>query len=169
MKRKPIKTCGTSVMDKYINNFLKPFGLTAYYGETFRYYDREKTVRYTAYTYPEDEALIDYLHDTYNIDVQCYYFIFSLLHEVGHHMTFGKFSEEDRNFDSFCRNILIPNMATKEDRQLAYFNLPMEQAATKWALWYILEHFDECWELQMRVFEVMKHTLKKKSFKKRRK
>lgn len=161
MKKTHLRSRGTSTIDRRISNFVKKFGIARVnYGERF-YYKTNGEIQYTAYRAKGDDDLIEWIYDNYGITIEPYLFMFSLLHEVGHHMTVGNFSEEDLATEMVLREHFIPNLKNPND---LYFELPTEKAATMWALNYLNENFDECWDFQAKIFEKMKHTLKKKSF-----
>lgn len=83
-------------------------------------------------------------------------FIMSILHELGHAMTVGNFSEEDWNLE-FCLKEQIGEevIAAEEDddydewfyQNQRYFLMPTEKAATDWAIeQYRTQPFIRAWQ-----------------------
>lgn len=73
----------------------------------------------------------------------CHRFIYSLFHEYGHAMTMSNFSDRERTAYFAAKNYILQNVKDKDTRDFAYFNLPLERAASEWAVKYINEHYDE--------------------------
>lgn len=76
----------------------------------------------------------------------------SLLHEVAHIMTLDNFSIEEQESDC-ARKVVISTIPNKIERNLAYFDLPTERAATEWAVAYLEAHENEVWEMQQKVMK----------------
>ena len=84
-------------LSKNILRFIEPLGIKKVkFGNTFNYNSLTKEVEYTIFSFESDKYLIDYVNNAYEIDITPWYFIFSLLHEVGHHNTLSKLTEEER-------------------------------------------------------------------------
>lgn len=73
----------------------------------------------------------------------CHRFIYSLFHEYGHAMTMRNFSDREITAYFAAKNYLLRNIKDSDTRDFAYFNLPIERAASEWAVKYINEHYDE--------------------------
>ena len=157
-----------TTLEKNVSKFVRKFGVNrARYSETFQYRERKDGYNYIDFSfrhYNEDNLLIDHIKEKFGVDVEPMFWIFSLLHEVGHHMTFPKFEEDDFMEYGLMRQIVLPFMPPDEANKF-YFGLPIEDAATRWAIQYIADHFEECWEFQCKVANLFEHTKKKKSFK----
>lgn len=69
-------------------------------------------------------------------------FIYSLFHEVGHKMTMDSFSSEER-LAYRAAKVRLDDMDTCDERDFAYFRLPVEFAASRWAAGYINAHWGE--------------------------
>jgi len=151
-------------LTKNITRYVRKFGIKSVnLGNSFYYKDGK--INYTVLSYDDDEQHIKHIENTYGIDVRPFYFLFCLMHEVGHHMTVDELTEDDMIFELIMRNGIFP--LVEEDTNSAYFNLPAEDLANKWALEYILNHADECWKFQRKCFAIMSHQFKKKSFMKK--
>ncbi len=71
-------------------------------------------------------------------------FLLSLFHEIGHYMTFDDLGEEDFAYSCDVKALL----GTTDDDAKIYFRLPIEIAATNWAIDYINEHPTEISKLE---------------------
>lgn len=153
-----------STLEKKISKYLKQFGIKrAYCDKQFFYDPYKETVNFTILQYTTDEELIAFIDETYETNIRPWYFIFCLLHEVGHHMTVDQLTEEDFAFEVAMRNQIL-GMLDPEKHNDIYFRLPAEDLANRWAINYIANHERECWEFQRKCFAVMAHIFKKKSF-----
>lgn len=156
----------TTPLEKRITKYVQKFGIKRAYlqKEGFSYFPNTQTVKFSIRTFDEDELLIKFIEEKYDIDISDWYFIFSLLHEIGHHKTLPCISISDRLYDIYQRMHVLP-LLEDTDRSYAYFNLYTETLADEWAIKYIEEHPRECWEFQRKCVSVMQHMYKKKSFK----
>ena len=68
-------------------------------------------------------------------------FIMSLLHEVGHYMTFSNFSEKEKE-EVEKQKEKIDKQRNTINRNYQYFELPTEFAASWWAIQFINNHMD---------------------------
>ena len=151
-----------TTLEKRISKFLKPFGIKrAKCGKSFFYHPASGTVHFTILRYDDDKELIDFVNEKYGVDIEPFYFIFSLLHEVGHHFTIDQLTEEQWAQEAFMRELVFPN---REYEHKIYFDLPAEDLADRWAIEYIDQHLQECWDFQLRCFKNMEHIYKKRSF-----
>lgn len=127
-----------------VNQFLSPFELTCEFNEDFAYFPMYNLVGISLITI--DRASRNFLHfveDEFN-DVHADIFLWSLLHEVGHHETWDDLTNEEMNLSqemkyaiSDCEN-LRPN-----DRDKIYFYIPDEYLATEWAAQYMRDNVQE--------------------------
>lgn len=137
---------GLEKIDELVNNFCEKFGCTAEFGAEFCYYHSDETVCYSLAVVEEsDKTWKEYVKDTFNFRITNI-FMFSLLHEIGHHFTMDKFSPiYQRKEDAVVRKI-EKNLSKSDDEvldkklRLQYFDLPMEKVATKWAVKYYRTH-----------------------------
>ena len=70
--------------------------------------------------------------------------ILSILHEVGHLKTFKYFSDTNTMWNMICKIGIdkLPKPLYHVANKL-YFNLPLEKAATAWAIWFYKMHPDK--------------------------
>ena len=125
----------------------KEFGLTAFQGEEFSYSPITNSV-FFAYEALEDSALYFMNHfQSMAPDIECDFFLASLLHEVGHHFTLNNFSSKEISdyYDDTesIRAYLEDEDGDKETGNYAYFDLPVEKAATQWAIDYIRNNVEK--------------------------
>ena len=147
----------SSVLDKKINNYCKKFGIDKVFcDKEFSYYPETDRISYTIIQYTTDDIIIQLINKKYNVDIEPFYFIFSLLHEIGHHMTIDELTEEELQNDLICRQMVIPYIEDEIGQGKAYINLTAEDLATSWAIEYIDSHLKECFEFQNKCIEIMK-------------
>ena len=129
-------------LERNITKFVRKFGIKrAYCTQEFAYYDNFEVITFTFTRYEDDIDLINYIEKTYEVeDLEPWYFIYSILHEIGHHMTLNKLTKEEYEEENLFRQIITDNEA--------YFNLKAEKLANDWAINYLSEHFEDCWKLQ---------------------
>lgn len=157
----------SSVLDKKINNYCKKFGIDKVFcDKEFSYYPETDRISYTIIQYTTDNLVTQLINEKYNVDIEPFYFIFSLLHEIGHHMTIDELTDEDLQDDLMCRQMIIPYIEDEIRQGRAYINLIAEDYATRWAIDYIDNHLKECIKVQSRFIKIINHYYKKKSFQK---
>ena len=151
----------TSTLDKNIARFARKFGITnAKHSDTFYYDAITRRIYYTVFSYQEDKIIDDIVSKKYNINLDDWYFVFRILHEIGHHLTLNNLSSEEIAEDNAMRFII----ETVDDVKIAnetYFSLPSERAANEWAIKYLDEHISECWKFQRKCGAIMRHLYKK--------
>jgi hypothetical protein len=152
-----------TTLEKKISRYLNKFGIKrAMCVEKigFCYFPQHQKISFSMLTYDADYELIEFVNNKYEINIAPWYFIFCLLHEVGHHFTLSSFSKEELLNERLCRSV----MENMNDSNNIYFNLATEVAATEWALTYLSKHPIECWNFQQKCLSIMEHIYKKKSF-----
>ena len=157
----------SSVHDKKINNYCKKFGIDKVFCDNeFSYFPETNRISYTIIQYTTDDIIIQLINKKYNVDIEPFYFIFSLLHEIGHHMTIDELTDEEWENDLMCRQMVIPYIEDEVGQGKAYINLTAEDLATSWAINYIRNNLEECVRTQDRFVKIINHYYKKKSFRK---
>ena len=147
-----------STLEKKITKFVRKFGIKrAYCKGDFMYFENG-TVFFSITRIPRHHPdYVEFINNKYEINIVPWFFIFSLLHEVGHHMTIPQLTEEQKMYEYTMRMM-------KDLDQKTYLNLPAEDLANKWAIDYITNHQQECWDFQKKCSKIMRHIYKKKSF-----
>jgi hypothetical protein len=138
------------MVTKALNEWLEKYGFeTRVRGlntDGFFYYWCSDVIEYTFHL-PQQaidswDLLMDELELPYNIGQ----FFTSFLHELGHAETLCEFSEEELESDeneSHRLAMLLPSI----ENDMAYYHLPTEMAATRWAIDYIIAYPERVKEL----------------------
>lgn len=141
------KVAGITRLNRAISKELKPFGISrAKASSEYAYYFNSGKVTYkiTEDTL-EDNLFKQFVLETFNYEIPNI-FIFSLLHEVGHHKTWEDLSDETCDYcDNEKMRIMkeMENAHTRyaiKDLEYQYFKLPDEMCATMWAVSYSMAH-----------------------------
>ena len=83
-----------NLLEKKITNFAKKFGIRhAFCTDNFFYNIKKNTINFSIYTDEREPAHIKFINNKYDTDITDWYFIFSLLHEIGHHKTMNELTE----------------------------------------------------------------------------
>lgn len=148
------KLKGKKKLNKAITELVKPFGISkAKLGTDFAYYLIDEHIEFQM-TCGEwgDQMFDEFLSDYFDF-VNPYPFVISILHEVGHHMTYDILTNAELK-QSFRMKELLPKemkkAKTPEDKKrlvYKYFTLPDEIMATTWAVDYFTAHRKECDEM----------------------
>ena len=137
---------GEKKLNKAVSLQLKPFGISkAECSNEYAYYRNSEriTFKLTEDTL-EDRWFMEFVKERFNFDVK-YPFIFSLLHEVGHHMTDDDLDDITYHFCESEKMFIDEEMQTADmrkskDLEWKYFGLPDEILATTWAVDYMKSH-----------------------------
>ena len=118
-----------------LNNFLEPFECTTEVDTDFAYYTASNLITYAfVLTDKHETTFINFTHTLFP-EVKADIFLWSFLHELGHHETEDDF--EDYEWEEYL------NKAPLIKNDYEYYNLPIEYAATYWAGKYMISHKDE--------------------------
>ena len=118
-----------------LNIFLEPFECTANLDTDFAYYSASNLITYTFVVADKHEKTFTDFTRTLFPQIEANIFLWSFLHELGHHETEDDF--EDNEWEEYLNKIDF----IKNDYE--YYNLPIEYAATYWAGKYMINHKDE--------------------------
>lgn len=134
-----------------VKKFVKQFGeIRIARDDSFAYFYSEDKITYTTdFTKdaPQVESLKGYLFQTFHLEFQDEkeFFIFSLLHEIGHYLTMDTLTEKELLTEILLREaIKLQKDEGKADT--AYYNLPSEKLANEWANEYFTENYIELME-----------------------
>lgn len=140
-----MKLKGKKKLVAQMDKFLRPFGVKSCLGVDFCYYYAEELVQFTVVmTEHADHVFYKFISEEFN-----YYpfdmFLFSLLHEIGHHNTLDYFdAEEITQSDAVKRDIEATiNDDNFDEKCMEYFYCPIEYIATEWAVNYMRRHEKE--------------------------
>lgn len=140
-----MKLKGVRKLESKVNKFLAPFNLKSKLGEDFAYFFDSELVQFSVELVNEiDEEYIDFIKNEFDYNVPNM-FLFSFLHEVGHHMTADELEEKDFEEDDALKFEISENINTDNFHEYAlkYFHCPTEYLANKWAIDYYRKHEKE--------------------------
>ena len=129
---------------KQINPEIQGLRLVQDYG--FAYYYNEKAIAIPKTKDEEDydweNWMLEYLKETFDLKIttEDEMDIFSILHEIGHHMNRD-------SYDAELYNRLYDEVDDDDDDYLAYRQIPDEYKADKWAAEFMKEHKEELMNL----------------------
>ena len=148
---------GKRVLENKIEKILKNFGVKVAMYNQFLY--SEGWVFFTPFESPTlGEYHRAWIAEKFDVEMSAgAYFLFSLLHEVGHHYTLGDLTEEDLEYETFCREVLSYSDDAPKEVNEAYFNLPAEILATQWALTYMINNQEWCAKASRKIYEAIRH------------
>lgn len=140
------KVRGIENLTEILQKFVKKFGCDIEMGAEFCYHYDDSLIEYSLIlpTF-SDKVWKEYVLKTFNYKIENI-FMFSLLHEIGHHMTYDFYTEKECNTENkYIEKIekeLARSTSNAKDKRLnlEYFNLPMERTATQWAVRYYKKH-----------------------------
>lgn len=144
------KVKGVKKLNKVVSAQLKPFGISkARLGKEYSYIFSNDSVTFTIKEDLGDELFKEFVLERFNYTIDNN-FIFSLLHEVGHHKTDDDINQRVYDFCMKEKELIDKEMQSAETREDArriewkYFNLPDEILATAWAVNYARKHPKKC-------------------------
>lgn len=132
-----------SNINSILNDFLTPFECSADISTDFEYLYAESKIHYALVVSEKSNRL--FLNDverrfpTIHADI----FLWSFLHELGHHMTMDDMEDEEVAESENIKNYLDTVNLTDKEKYNLYFNAPDEKLATEWAADYMLAHSEE--------------------------
>lgn len=153
------KVKGLKKLNKVVSAQLAPFGITkAKCTSEFAYYPNKESITFKISEGIEDEMFNEYIKERYHYDVSPFSFVFSLLHEVGHHKTMNSLSDTIYDFclsekERIDREMEDADADTAKNLEWQYFGLPDEALATEWAV-------DWCKNHPKKVLKIMSKSLK---------
>lgn len=130
-------------INKSIEKFFFIYGKVNVVCSTDFYYDFEKNeIGWSFLTVErQDQTFSDFFEKELSCPI-CNSFIYSIFHEYGHKMTLGDFSEADWDkYQLALDGIEGINDNNKKDYE--YYKLPIELAASQWAVNFIIAHYTE--------------------------
>ena len=160
------KIKGMRVLNKAISAELKPFGISeAVCGDEYNYsLDKESVMFKLTENTIEDILFCEYVKERFNYNIR-HIFVFSLLHEIGHHKTYDDITGSVYDFCENEKERIAGDMITADDEdakklEWQYFNLPDEIIATQWAVNYAKNHpkkVEKMWQkMKTALFEFYK-------------
>lgn len=152
----------TDRLDKVITKYVRKFGLRrAFNGNEFCFYDNINVITYSMFHTELDKEWADHINQKYNCDIKPFFFIFCLLHEIGHYKTLPTIPIEELEKELAIRETLQETVSNQKEMNEIYTNLPSERLANEWAIDYLEKNYVSCWEFQKKIFAIMAHYYKK--------
>lgn len=139
-----------------LDNWLKEngFDLTTRFEQDFGYYHNENVIAFGLLTTEKTENCFT----TFVEDLDGYRdlgFFNSFFHELGHHETYEDISDRDYEYGRMVKAYLADKEELNDYDLYTYFNLPIERAATEWAVAYINDHTPEVIELNRKICDIV--------------
>ena len=118
-----------------LNEFLEDYDCEVKQDKEFAYYPAVSQITF-ALEVPTvfDETFMKFVTERHP-DIKADVFLWSFLHEVGHHETEDDFDDDE--WECYMRSIFSCN------DDMEYYNLPIEAAATDWAADFMRTHSSE--------------------------
>ena len=102
----------------------------------------DKLINVSLNSDPYTDRLLDsFIQDRFGVSMNP--FLLGTLHEIGHIMTFDKNLDRDRDILYYMLQLDYVDERV-EELSYAYFSIPAEFEATKWAVNYYLSHKEYC-------------------------
>lgn len=131
-------------VNKIIEDYFRPYGeIHVTCALEFWYCHDDKEL---AWSFLSNEFSDNLFDDFFENELGCPVvnnFIYSLFHEFGHFMTQAQFNHDDWDKYYRVRDTIENSIEDRKERELAYFHLDQEIAASRWAAEHIRNHYDE--------------------------
>ena len=152
-------------LNRVVNDFTERFGLRAELGEDFAYYPESEVVTYSLLINERaDRTFSTFLRENFP-DIEADLFLWSLLHEVGHHMTIDQWEDAEQDeFDEKKDRLSL--LYREEDGESGeeidelfydYYETPDEFEATSWAADYMRENSEEVEKFNREMKDMLMH------------
>lgn len=130
---------GVKRISRIINEFLKPFECTARMGTDFCYLYHKNLIFYSIVWM--NNGAEDFLNSVLRLEpeIEADIFLWSLLHEVGHHETYDEISDEENDYCDDTKKKIEEGELPNE----LYYDMIDERLATEWAVEYANTHKEE--------------------------
>lgn len=145
------KLKGRKKLNKAITELVKPFGISkAKLGAEFAYYFNDEHIEFQMTCDDWTDKVFDEFLLEYFGFVNPYPFVISILHEIGHHITFENLTENEMYLSDWVKERIperlqkAKDIDDKKQIEFEYFTLPDEIAATTWAIDYFRQNRKEC-------------------------
>lgn len=134
---------GIKKVDKIINDFTqKNFGVTARFDTEFEAFcdNGRRLIGYTflATENGEGQFIDDAIKRYPNVNADI--FLWALMHEIGHCMTEDMWTDEEREYFNYQKDIICEADVDENEMNAWYHVCPDEFTATRWAGEYMTKH-----------------------------
>lgn len=137
---------GLSTLEWWLTKWLNNHGfeeVSARINSDFEYVFEDSIIYFAiALSSPVEDWFYQFITANFDFPYTCDPFITSFFHELGHNQTYMDFTEDE--WEKYLEDVdTITQMDDTEDKNMAYFSLPFEFAATEWAVRYIKDNEEE--------------------------
>ena len=138
------KLKGTKKLNKYINEYVKQFGVKAKLDNEF-WWETDTNKIYYSLTVCENHNrdFQKFCEDEFGLKYNCDIFLLDLYHELGHYFTNYLLTDEEESFCYDLREYLETKEKLTNTDYYAYYLMTDEYRATEWAVNYINTHEKE--------------------------
>lgn len=133
-----------AVVDEFVEG---RFGIKTEIDTDFAYYPHEEIVTWSFFMTEKSDKYFQQFVEMEFPNVTADIFLWSLLHEVGHHMTFNEWNDAQFDFNEEVKEAAAkvlekenPTEAEDKYAHFLYFSTPDERRATEWAAHYMETH-----------------------------
>lgn len=134
-------------LNNLVEKFIKYFGCKAEIDTDFAYYPEEKVVTWSPFIMDKADRYFNEFVNEFFPNIEADIFLWSLLHEVGHHMTYEFWSAENLEQSKKVKDLAAERLERKGINPKAeklcyfmYFSADDEMRATGWAAEYMETH-----------------------------
>ena len=138
---------GLDRLERVVNEYLDLFDCQGRMELDFAYYYESETVAWSIFMADtSDRCFNRFVNERYP-HIEADIFLWSLLHEVGHHCTHHLISNRDYEISEVLKEVAEERLASGEIDEyqcyVYYFTAPEELEATSWAADYMLHNAEE--------------------------
>ena len=152
---KKVEVKGIDTLQKSMTALLKGFGISKVeLGQEYAYWYVSESVTFKLTYTIVDKWYDEFIYKRFHLVDGYDSFVFSLLHEIGHHMTMDNIPEDvqaeiDKKKEKLEKLINLKFMPKflRKKIEFEYFTLYDELMATRWAVWYFKNHPKEVKEM----------------------
>ena len=153
------KLKGLDKIEEILNRFLQEWECTVRLESDFAYYYYSNTIAYSFCCSNVGDMLFSEVINRLCPEIHCDIFLWSFLHELGHHETYDDLEDSDVLFSLDEKERIqkeqegITDVKQRMDIARQYYVLPDELAATQWAVDYMRAHTAEMqalWEEELK-------------------
>lgn len=143
-------------LKKVVADFIEPFGCKSEMNTDFAYYPNEQIVTWSIFMAEKSDKYFQDYVNTFFPNIEADSFLWSLLHEVGHHMTYNEWTKDQlKLFEE--RKVEAEKTANNEHESYGYylyFSTEDEWLATRWAAEYMENNSEKVEKFWLKFVEV---------------
>lgn len=134
-----MKIKGLKQIEKHVYKFTAQFGCSSSLGTDFCYYPLRRHIEYALFIKEDADKYFLESVERLNPNVTMDIFLWSLLHEIGHHETDNLITDDDENIIADTKRLIEAKRIDCRE----YYNCKDERYATLWAVTYANHHVEE--------------------------